>query len=140
MLILPLKPEVGTDWSKQMSKSNPFGQSDSFKDEYLIHDNYGEWIGLAQKLLEEILSSHYVVQGEWEVCNCSSHFATVRQERLELPNICQVEYEDESSTIEIRVENCKDSVSDIAWAIQLNFVYLWNFKLYESPTHIPFIM
>lgn len=77
-----------------------------------IYVNHGEWIGLGQKLLQEILSSPIRDRenGKSGIAVIGiSHFVTMRWKRLELSNIYQVEYENESSTTEVRVERCRET-------------------------------
>ena len=69
--------------------------------------------------------------------NCSSHFATMRWERLELPSIYEMEYEDESSHAEIRVERCKESGLSVTLFELLHWALITTGILSNmSPLHI----
>lgn len=62
--------------------------------------------------MEEILSSHMWDRdsGKSGIAAIGiSHFVTRRWKRLELPNIYQVEYENEGSTAEVQGERCRET-------------------------------
>ena len=69
--------------------------------------------------------------------NCSSHFAIMRWERLELPSIYQMEYEDESSHAEIRVERCMEPGLSVTLSELLHWALITTGILSNmSPLHI----